>query len=84
MQPKMICFLTLFFQKCDGVNLWLASLLVAAAFLMSVYLHVSVMGSSSKLKIVFYFVQIASLMIPSTARTTALALLNFRALSGSA
>ena len=55
--------------QCDGVHVGVVLLLVACLLVLSIYLHVSVMGDSSKLKITFYFLQIALLNLPVASQT---------------
>jgi hypothetical protein len=68
--------------QCDGIDWSILTGLFGLLIVMLLYLHVSALGSSSKLKITFYFVQIGTLISP-TALGSVLAFVNFRLAPGS-
>jgi hypothetical protein len=73
-----------FCTKCDGVNLLMIALICGALFGLMLFQHASSMGSSSKVKLTLYFVQIGTLLAPAGALGPVLMVFGFRLSQGSA
>lgn len=68
---------------CDEPTYWLLALLCAAGFALCLYLHHSVQGASSRLKILFYFTQATTQVLPHGAVSQLFSIISLRAERGS-
>jgi predicted outer membrane repeat protein len=68
---------------CDEPTWWVLLLLGACIFGLAIYLHFSVQGSSSRLKILFNFTQSATQVLPRGSVNEVFAMLSLRAARGS-
>jgi hypothetical protein len=69
---------------CNGINAALVALLVAAVGVLAFVLHFSVVGTSARVKILFFYAQTLSLMLPKQTTRLVFAMFDFRPVSGSA
>jgi hypothetical protein len=69
---------------CDGINAALVALLVAAFGVLAFVLHLSVVGTSARLKVLFFYAQTLSLMLPKQTTRLVFAMFDFRPVTGSA
>ena len=68
---------------CDEPTIWLLAVFALGGVAICLYLHQSVQGSSSRLKILFYFTQSASQVLPRAAVNEFFSALSLRANRGS-
>jgi hypothetical protein len=70
--------------ECDGVNVPIVVGGIAAVAVLAFVLHVSVIGTSARVKILFFYTQTIALMLPKSIARTLFAAFDFRPVSGSA